>query len=310
MRRFRIEENASFERFYVLLKNLYCKVDLGLYHIKYVDSDGDSVTVSCTMELEEAIMQAKQTAPDSPILRLSLINREEVKDTPDSAVQVTVEYSPSRVRGSPFDLKIEESVTSPEVTPQYHISLGEPLITSESLNEISDKRSIILSEETVNNLKRSDQMIQLVSMFSRISIGEDFQLAEMNKASNNIGEYCSELSEETFLKCMATSLESVPFGSFYGHDLCNTFSDASEVTFSECSKASDQTALDVLPLYEEIIGLCTRTSIECAKEIMNIKESNYLSLEGLDKLQNSLIESTVQSSLLVSDSILSSILAI
>jgi len=108
---------------------------------------------------------------------------------------------------------------------------------------------------------------------------------------------------------MATSLESVPLGSFYGHDLCN-FSDASEVTFKECSKASDQIASDVLPLYEEIIGLCTRISTECAKEIMSIKEDNSYSLEGLDKLQNSLIETTVQTSLEVSDSILSSILAI
>jgi len=277
-----------------------------LYHIKYVDSDGDSVTVSCTMELEEAILEAKQTSPDSPILSLSLINREPVKeDTPDSTVQVTVEYSPSRQRGPPFDLKIEETVTSP----------FEPQIIPTNLTAVTKKFStheilILLSEETVHNcLEQSDQMVQLVSNYSKFSISEDFQLAEIDKASKNIGDYCSELSEKTFLMCMATSLESVPLGSFYGHDLCN-FSDASEVTFKECSKASDQIASDVLPLYEEIIGLCTRISTECAKEIMSIKEDNSYSLEGLDKLQNSLIETTVQTSLEVSDSILSSILAI
>jgi hypothetical protein len=311
MRRFRIEENASFEHFYVLLKNLFCKENLDLYHIKYVDSDGDSVTVSCTLELEEAIIQAKQASPDNPILRLSLMNREmKNEDTPDSTVQVTVEYSPSRQRGSPFDLKIESSpVDLTAVTS--NILIGTQNESKETKNEISDKRLIILSEETVNNcLEQSDQMVQLVSNFSKFSVSEGFQLAEIDKASKNIGDYCSELSEKTFLMCMATTLESVPLSSIYGHDLCTNFSDASEVTFKECSKASDQIASDVLPLYEEIIGLCTRTSTECAKEILNLKEDDYNSLEGLDKLQNSLIESTVQSSLLVSDSILSSILAI
>jgi hypothetical protein len=322
MRRFRIDENASFEHFYVLLKNLFCKENLDLYHIQYVDSDGDNVTVSCTMELEEAILQAKQISPSSPILRLSLKNRVPAKeDTPESTVQVTVEYSPSRQRGSPFDLKIEETATSyleTQIIPTHltnHISISgtpEPLIfTQETLNEISDERLILLSEETVSNcIQQSDQMVQLVSNYSKFSVSEDFQLAEINKASKNIGEYCSELSEKTFMKCMATSLESVPLSSEYGHDLCSNFSDASEVTFYECSRASDQIALDVLPLYEEIIGLCTRTSTECVKEILNLKEDDYNSLAGLDKLQNSLIESTVQSSLLVSDSILSSILAI
>jgi len=152
-------------------------------------------------------------------------------------------------------------------------------------------------------------MVILVSNYSKFSISEDFQLGEINKASKNIGDHCSELSEKTFLMCMATSLESIPLSSLYGHDLCNTYSDLSEVTFKECFKASDQIASDVLPLYEEIVGLCTRISNECAKDILNIKEENY-SLEGLDKLQNSLIESTVQSSLSVSDSVLSSILAI
>jgi hypothetical protein len=323
MRRFRIEENASFEQFYVLLKNLFCKENLDLYHIQYVDSDGDNVTVSCTMELEEAILQAKQISPSSPILRLSLTNRVPVnKDTPDSTVQVTVEYSPSRQRGSPFDLKIEETATSlleTQIIPTdltNHISIGgtpnEPLIfTEETSKEISNERLITLSEETFSNcIQQSDQMVQLVSNYSKFSVSEDFQLAEINKASKNIEDYCSELSEKTFMKCMATSLESVPLSSEYGNDLCSNFSDASEVTFHECSRASDQIALGVLPLYEEIIGLCTRTSTECAKEILNLKEDDYNSLEGLDKLQNSLIESTVQSSLLVSDSILSSILAI
>jgi len=154
--------------------------------------------------------------------------------------------------------------------------------------------------------------MRLVSNYSKFSVTEDFQLAEMNKASKNIGECCSELSEKTFLMCMATSLESIPLSTLYGRGyLCNELSDASEVTFNACSRASDQIALDVLPLYEEIIGLCTRTSIDCATGIMNLKKAdNSVSLAGLDKLQNSLIESTVQSSLLVSDSILLSILAI
>jgi len=147
MRRFRIEENASFEHFYVLLNNVFCK-DLDLYHIKYVDSDGDSVTVSCTMELEEAIMQAKQISPDSPILRLSLVNRELKKEDKPDSVQVTVEYSPSRQRGSPFDLKIE-TITSPEETVSSNILIGKPNEPKETLNETSDKRIIYLKKQLI-----------------------------------------------------------------------------------------------------------------------------------------------------------------
>jgi len=163
----------------------------------------------------------------------------------------------------------------------------------------------------LNCLQQCNQTTQLVLDISDKSISQDLPLEELNCAVKEIQLQCSELSEKTFKKCMDIVLESIP-DSLGAKEtlLCDMVKDIFDETSEQCFLASDKIALDVLPIYEKIIGDCSKSSLECGMGIMGLEGRRNLIIEGLDKLQDSLIQSTVASSIEISDNILSTILSI
>jgi hypothetical protein len=200
-----------------------------------------------------------------------------------------------------------------EQEPPHH-SISPPPLKAEELGLTPICSSIYsLSEETFNHcVHESDLTTLMVVGMSDRSVSNGISFDNINLISAQMGAYCSEISRRTYEKCMETFAADPELAfPLYQIPLMRDFNIASEETLSECSRASDQIAAQVLPIYEEIIGLCERTVNNCTMDLMMQPPlKNDEMLKQLRLCQDDLAQSTTQSSLLVSDSILSKILAI
>jgi len=91
LRRFSLEENATFEHFSGLLSSIYPRIEglLDIYQVKYADDEGDLQTIEETKTLAEAIRQAAQLTP--PVLRITLVP---MKNVAKPVTQISVIRQP------------------------------------------------------------------------------------------------------------------------------------------------------------------------------------------------------------------------
>jgi len=120
----------------------------------------------------------------------------------------------------------------------------------------------------------------------------------------------SELSELTYQQCMNTSLAPVSYAKTNEEFICTMVNGRFEETRDECYRVSDLIALGVEPVFEDIVGRCSQTSNECANGLIQLGCTDSHDYGLVSDLQDVLIQSTVLSSVSVSDSILSCIMSI
>jgi len=189
---------------------------------------------------------------------------------------------------------------------------------------VQKPHSVFSFEETASNcLRYCSQTTQRVSEISEKSISQDFDFEELTAAVKEIQIQCEKLSEKTYQMCMDTSAAEEAAGYVVDVDraaaaaaaavdeilLCDVVKEIFDKTSLQCCRASEQIALDVLPLYEKIIGDCSKKSLECAVEILGLEEGRN-NIDVFTELQDSLIQSTVTLSINTSDCILNTILSI
>jgi len=280
----------------------------------------------------------------NPILRVSL----HPKPMPSSeSAQFSVVYSSDSTRKSqtpPYHLEIEPPPTCTTTTRIKGSYCTEPTPTCTStsrirgsycteptLPPISSRSSrfeppgssrpvsattpdpVFSFEKTADHcLLYCAQTTQKILEICDKSISQDLDFEELSAAVKGIQIQCEKMSDKTYQKCMDMTTKEAE-STVAGPDeseLCDLLvKEIFDKTSQQCYIASEQIALDVLPLYEKIIGDCTKKSLECAVEILGLVEAGN-NIEALTELQDRLIQSTVTSSIYTSDCILNTILSI
>lgn len=90
LRRFSLEEKATFEEFSRVLSSIYPRIDdlLDTYSVKYTDDEGDLTSIESTESLADAIRQTSFLNP--PVLRITLVPD---KQRIDRSIQIPPSHS-------------------------------------------------------------------------------------------------------------------------------------------------------------------------------------------------------------------------
>lgn len=306
-RRFTVEKEVEYVPFVNMLQTLYDDKSLCppyTHTLKYVDEDGDSITVVTSNDLKLAISYSSKLT--RPILRLSVEKKVGQQTTSQTPISLSVQNSTATTPSTtipvvPFPtLKIEgRSVQLPAEIKERYGPKKDPLpsIAMENYLVANNNNNInTVSTETDNNNNKtfscqdfSAETRKKNTENSIIITSSQKELGE--RTAKEIDDFASDISK-TFKNIAANSnLTAVRRGSAERHALAESSSfqslSPSNLTFPE--NGFDVTESTIA----KFKGLSLSTIDEQAKEIDAIKEHHLIESGIMMKKAKDLHDSTV-----------------
>jgi len=285
LRRFAVPLSCSFEVLCAKLTKSYT-LNTTSFIIKYVDDEGDQISITSTEELTEAFRLCKEQKP--PILHLNIFQTQnKIEQVPiiKEEEPVTVVVAPPKVDFPPLELKVPtttknycneypplpvEEWDAPKKAVVVNVTI--PLAVLETITSLP----ISISTQTQNSCTATTREVERLSRETLASTlkSSDGGMVLCSGLSEQIAKECSDLSKKTANICQQLSTiqseETTRTGSF-NKEIGALALD----TMQECQRLSAQTAAMCRNLSKATLEICNTTNVPKTQQQQDeIKKQN------------------------------------
>jgi next-to-BRCA1 protein 1 len=178
-RRLTVESMPNFQQLVALLKQLFTNLSEP-FAIKYVDEDGDMITITSDLELKEScnVAAVSQSSMGAPVLRLFVSANQVRKATvsPGKEEEQPKEQPKAQEQGTPFNVPIAQLLNNPmiqSILGQYLTNpqgiqqlLGQ--VVNQGANAIPDLSQLFQQLGLASNTQNPEQKVDVQQQFQQL----------------------------------------------------------------------------------------------------------------------------------------------